>query len=199
MQKVICYNELFCRIGGLSGEWEKQFESIFLCMKYIPADSSQQMVLWDMKSTSKRRVTENTQRTKGIGRICIGGRAEVKFFFLLTTVNWSSQKKKQNKTETSSQQQQWKHPTLLNTLQGWWTHYNSCDCGKLGCCLLKAVLTCAIFNPLNSYLLLNSVLELAPLYQARSFWKQTLISTNSKAKNINKSHLRAIAELPTLL
>lgn len=168
----------------------------FLCMKCIPAGSSQQTVLWSIKSTGKRRVTENTQRAKGIGRICLV--AELKwnssFYLLLST---EVPRKKQ--TETSSQQQQWKHPTLLNILQGWWTHYNSCDCGKLGCCLLKAVLTCAIFNPLNSYLLPNSVLELAPLYQARSFWKQTLISTNSKTKNIIKSHLRAIAELPTLL
>lgn len=197
MQKVICYNKLFCRIGGLSGEWEKQFESIFFCMKYIPADRSQQMVLWNIKSTSKRRVTENTENKSNRKNMhWWQSWSEILLFTYYCELKFPEKKKQ---TETSSQQQQWKHPTLLNILQGWWTHYNSCDCGKLGCCLLKVVLTCAIFNPLNSYLLPNSVLELAPLYQARSFWKQTLISTNSKAKNINKSHLRAVAELPTLL
>lgn len=31
-----------------------------------------------------------------------GGRAEVKFFFLLTTVNWSSQKNKQTKKQVAN-------------------------------------------------------------------------------------------------
>lgn len=97
-------------------EDEKSSSKVFLlCMKFIPAESSQQMVLWNVKSTSKRRVTEKTKRTKGIGRIRILV-AELKWkssFYLLL---WTEvPRKKQTKT---SSQQQWKHPTLLNILQG---------------------------------------------------------------------------------